>query len=145
MTDFIKILLSLSASGTVLVIILFLFRPLYKNRLSQKWQYYIWLVVIARLLLPFTVDFNIVENVFGQVYSEFAHIETENNAEAEKGKTDRAIISIYWGEYILCMAGNCIGTFYQKNNNISGIYQIFKGWMYRGRFFMHVGRNGKLT
>lgn len=92
MTDFIKILLSLSASGTVLVIILFLFRPLYKNRLSQKWQYYIWLVVIARLLLPFTVGFNIMENIFGQVYSEFAHIETESNAKAEKGKTDSLVI-----------------------------------------------------
>lgn len=66
MDVFIKMLLSLSLSGTLLIIILFLSRPLYKNRLSQKWQYYIWLLVIARLLLPFTTGLDITDNLPGQ-------------------------------------------------------------------------------
>ena len=41
MNDGIITFLSLSVAGAILVLILLLFKPLYKNRLSQKWQYYI--------------------------------------------------------------------------------------------------------
>lgn len=49
MNELLKILLSLSLSGTLLILVLFLGKPLIKNRLSKAWQYYIWLIVIARL------------------------------------------------------------------------------------------------
>ena len=62
MAGFINILLSLSISGAFLTLILILLKPLYKKRASQKWQYYIWLVVIIRLLFPFTINFNITVN-----------------------------------------------------------------------------------
>ena len=52
MIELLKLLLSLSFSGTVLILILLLSRPLYRNRLSRQWQYYIWLIVVARMLLP---------------------------------------------------------------------------------------------
>ena len=45
--------LSLSLSGSLLMLPLLLCRPLYRGRLSKRWQYYIWLVVAVRLLLPF--------------------------------------------------------------------------------------------
>ena len=45
--------LSLSLSGSLLMLPLLLCRPLYRERLSKRWQYYIWLVVAVRLLLPF--------------------------------------------------------------------------------------------
>lgn len=93
MMDFMKTLLSLSVSGSLLVLILFLLRPFYKNKLSQRWQYYIWLVVIVRLLFPFTVDFDITKNIYGQIYSEFVHIETESNMKAEKGKAENSNIT----------------------------------------------------
>lgn len=79
MSGFIEILLSLSFSGTFLIIILILLKPLYKNKLSQKWQYYIWLVVIARLLLPFTTKYNILENISGQVYHKFIQTNEKEN------------------------------------------------------------------
>ena len=41
-----------------------LFRPLYRGRLSKRWQYYIWLVVAARLLLPFAPGAGPVGAVF---------------------------------------------------------------------------------
>ena len=88
-----KTLLSLSVSGSLLVLILFLLKPFYKNKLSQRWQYYIWLVVIVRLLFPFTVDFDITKNIYGQIYSEFVHIETESNMKAEKGKAESSNIT----------------------------------------------------
>lgn len=79
MSGFIKILLSLSFSGTFLIIILLVLKPLYKNKLSQKWQYYIWLVVIARLLLPFTTKYNILENISGQIYYKLIQTNEKEN------------------------------------------------------------------
>jgi beta-lactamase regulating signal transducer with metallopeptidase domain len=55
--DFFKILLSLSVSGTILILFLFLMKPFIKNKMSKKWQYYIWLIVVARLLIPFAAVF----------------------------------------------------------------------------------------
>ena len=39
-------------------------KPLYKNRFSRCWQYYIWIVVALRFLLPFTPDTTIVGSLF---------------------------------------------------------------------------------
>lgn len=47
-----KTVLSMSASGTLLILLLLAARPLIKNRFSRQWQYYVWLVVVLRLLLP---------------------------------------------------------------------------------------------
>lgn len=58
------LLLSLSLSGSVLIVVLFLCKPLYQKRLSRRWQYYIWLVVVARLLLPFTPEVNLTGRIF---------------------------------------------------------------------------------
>lgn len=54
MNHIFKLFFSMSLSGTLLILILFLGKPLYRNRTSRKWQYGIWLVVIARLLVPFS-------------------------------------------------------------------------------------------
>ena len=43
---------SMSLAGSVLILLLTLLRPLVRERISRRWQYYIWLLVIARLLLP---------------------------------------------------------------------------------------------
>lgn len=48
-----KIFLSMSCSGGLLILVLLLGKRFLKNKLSRQWQYYIWLVVILRLLLPF--------------------------------------------------------------------------------------------
>ena len=64
MNEFIKILLSLSVSGTLLLLLILGLKPLYKNRFSKRWQYYIWIIVALRFLLPFTPDTTIVGNLF---------------------------------------------------------------------------------
>ncbi len=64
MNEFIKILLSLSASGTLLLLLILGLKPLYKNRFSKRWQYYIWIVVALRFLLPFTPDTTIIGSLF---------------------------------------------------------------------------------
>lgn len=67
MNDALIILLSLSIAGSILVLILLSLKPVYKNRLSQKWQYYIWLIVIARMLIPFAPETNPVSNLFSNI------------------------------------------------------------------------------
>lgn len=93
-----KTILSLSLSGTILILLLFVCRPLYRNRLSKRWQYYIWLLVIARLLLPITPETSLVGNLFRQAeqlveqsgaYSP-AHTDSNNNADIEPNAEDFA-------------------------------------------------------
>lgn len=63
MNDVFKIFLSLSLSSFLMILILFLCRHLWKGKISRQWQYYIWLIVIARLL-PFASETNLMGSVF---------------------------------------------------------------------------------
>ncbi len=81
MEEFIKILLSLSVSGAFLFGIVFLTVRLCRNRLSHRWQYYIWLIVIARFLIPVTFSHTLVGEVFRSVEEA---IETARSAGAEE-------------------------------------------------------------
>ena len=47
-----SMLLSLTLSGSVLIVVLLAIRPLLCRRLGHSGQYYLWLVPLARLLLP---------------------------------------------------------------------------------------------
>lgn len=67
MNTVLKIVLSLSLSGSLLIVVLCLGRSLLKDRLSKRWQYYIWLAAIARLLLPFTPEVSLVGTLFQQM------------------------------------------------------------------------------
>lgn len=64
MNEVLKITLSLSCSGALLIAILCLLRPLFRTRLSKQWHYYIWLAVIARLLFPFALEINLIGTLF---------------------------------------------------------------------------------
>lgn len=54
MNSLIETVLSLSLSGSLVILFLFFLKSLLKNRTSKRWQYYIWLIALLRLLLPFT-------------------------------------------------------------------------------------------
>ena len=62
-----KTVLSLSLSGSLMISILYLIRPLYKDRFCKCWQYYIWIAVIARLLLPIAPEANLMGSLFHEV------------------------------------------------------------------------------
>lgn len=53
MNNVFKIFLSMSASGSLLILFFLLGKRFLQDRLSRQWQYYIWLAVILRLLVPF--------------------------------------------------------------------------------------------
>lgn len=54
-------ILSVSVSGSVLSLLMFLLKPLIKNRVSKAFSYYIWILVLLRLVLPFGYNVNILE------------------------------------------------------------------------------------
>lgn len=64
MNNLFLVFLSLSLSASVLMVFLFFCKPFIKDKLSRQWQYYIWLIVIARLLFPFAPDENILDKTF---------------------------------------------------------------------------------
>ena len=51
--------------------------------MSKAWQYYIWLAVIARLLLPFAPEHNLVGSLFR--YYDYAASQLERKMLPESG------------------------------------------------------------
>jgi beta-lactamase regulating signal transducer with metallopeptidase domain len=64
MNEKIKLILSLSISGSILAGIIFGIKPLIKHKLSKSFQYYIWLVVLLRLVIPFSFETSIMNKMF---------------------------------------------------------------------------------
>ena len=64
MSEFMKTLLSLSLSGTLIFLLLKLLKPLYRERFSRRWQYYVWLVVALRFLIPLSPETALMNRVF---------------------------------------------------------------------------------
>lgn len=89
MNELLKIILSLSLSGSILILALLLLRPLCRNRMSWRWQYYIWLLVIARLLLPLTPDTSVTGNLFRQAENHIVQTAASGDA-AGTGYTAQA-------------------------------------------------------
>ncbi|SHJ35051.1 M56 family metallopeptidase [Lutispora thermophila] len=83
MNNLLKIVFSLSISGSILILTLFLFKPLLKTKISKRWQYYIWLVVIARLTLPLSPEASpvgsMVRNINYKVVQTFIQPDVKEN------------------------------------------------------------------
>ncbi len=59
MSNMLLTVLMLSLSGSLLTLVLFVLKPLLKNRVSKAFSYYIWLLVLLRLVLPFGYGVNL--------------------------------------------------------------------------------------
>lgn len=64
MDDIVKLILSLSLSGSIIAVIIFGVKPLIKNRFSKSIQYYMWIVVLLRLIVPFSFETSIMNSIF---------------------------------------------------------------------------------
>lgn len=75
MSAVLKIFLSMSVSGGLLILVLLLGKQFLKDKISRQWQYYIWLVVVLRLLLPFGPEVSLMGKTYqavGQAISQIA-------------------------------------------------------------------------
>ncbi len=71
-----KLLLSMSCSGALLILVLLLGKRFLKDKISRQWQYYIWLIVIMRFLLPFGTEINLM----GKTYRAIDQVVTQEAA-----------------------------------------------------------------
>lgn len=63
MNQILKMVLSLSLSGTLVILLLYLCTLLCKRTFSKRWKYYIWLIAVVRLLLPFAPPVNLYQGM----------------------------------------------------------------------------------
>jgi len=108
--------LSLSISGLILALILFSLKPFLKDRVSKTWQYYIWFIVILRLLVPYSPQTGIVEKLFQRIENTIAvedetinyqnipplpsetFVSSESSLETESAVTPENVTYRYWNE-----------------------------------------------
>ena len=64
MHEILKGYVSVSVAAVLIMAVLMLFAPLYRERFSKRWQYYIWLVVVIRLLIPWNPANGLVGRLF---------------------------------------------------------------------------------
>ncbi len=93
MSEVWKVILSLSLSGTVLMGMLLLFCRLFQRKLSRGWQYYIWLAVAARLLIPFSGELNLTGSVFAELEQSAGQENLSAGTEQDAGQ-EREITSV---------------------------------------------------
>ena len=89
MNDFLLLWLSLSLSGSLVAISLIMLKPLLR-RFSKTWQYYAWLLVVLRLLIPFSPDTSVVGNLFQQAKTQLTTQNISVTAVPEHGILETA-------------------------------------------------------
>lgn len=58
-----KTVLSMSLSGALLILALLFVVRLLRGKLGRQWQYYVWLIVVFRLFLPFGPEVSLMGEV----------------------------------------------------------------------------------
>lgn len=89
MNDFLKIVLLLSVSGSILALMLLGGKPFLKNRISKAFSYYIWLLVLLRLVVPFAAPINVMDAVFHFEQSNVSNVLPEQTGTPVESGTDQ--------------------------------------------------------
>lgn len=90
MTQLFTVVLSLSVSGALVGLLVLLFRPIYGRIFSKRWAYYLWLLVIARMLLPIHADVNLMEYLSENLATVGSHLTNAAEAEDDNGRMGTA-------------------------------------------------------
>lgn len=89
MNGVLKVILSLSFSGSIVIVLLLPFLHMFHNRFSRKWQYYICLVAVFRLLVPLAPQKNLVNTLFQAVEEVTGNLGGAVNSEMAEGQQER--------------------------------------------------------
>ncbi|WP_195986172.1 M56 family metallopeptidase [Clostridium sp. D33t1_170424_F3] len=91
MNQVLKIVLSLSLSGALSILLLYLGIRLCGRTFSKAWRYYIWLIAVVRLLLPFAPAVNLYQGMEQAMVQVVPYTEKDQSAEGiplQEGETD---------------------------------------------------------
>lgn len=83
MNEVLAVILSMSLSGGIVIIMLYLVLLLLGKKLCRQWQYYIWLIAIIRLLLPFAPQQNLMNDLFQSVKPSIRDMESFSSEELQ--------------------------------------------------------------
>ncbi|SHH51904.1 M56 family metallopeptidase [Clostridium grantii] len=75
-----KMILSLSFMGSILAVIIIIVKGFFRNRLNANWHYYIWILVIIKLSIPYAPESSVsIYNLFPSVTERMAINENSVN------------------------------------------------------------------
>ncbi len=63
MEEIFRVVFSLSVSGSLTGLLILLVRPVTERYFARRWTYYLWMVVLVRLLVPVHADVNLMESL----------------------------------------------------------------------------------
>ena len=93
MSDLLWSILTLSLAGSIMILELYFLKPLIRNRVTKAFQYYLWLAVIIRLILPFSIDINHFGDVFTKFIDKMEHTATEKEMIEDNLANDKFLIN----------------------------------------------------
>lgn len=67
MEQIFRIIFSLSISGSLIGLLILLLRPITGRAFTKRWSYYLWLLVLVRLLVPIHGNLNLMEYLWTNV------------------------------------------------------------------------------
>lgn len=67
MSDFLRLLISLSISGGVLTLLTALLNRIFRKKMPRTFLYYLWLLVLLRFLLPVGTDWSLINRLVSPV------------------------------------------------------------------------------
>lgn len=78
-----ELVFSLSVSGTMVALLLLLLKPVTARVFSRRWQYYVWMIVILRLMIPFAPEKNLTQALFDRVSNSAAVLFQSGSSESQ--------------------------------------------------------------
>lgn len=87
MTQLFSVILSLSVSGGLVGLLILAFRPVAGRYFAKRWTYYLWLLVIVRLLVPVHGELNLMEYLSANLAAVGSHL-SEIGGMAERAEED---------------------------------------------------------
>lgn len=100
MNEVLKVILSMSLSGGIVVIMLFVVLLLVGKKLSRQWQYYIWLIAIVRLLAPFAPQQNLMNVLFQSSEMAASSIDNISDERIQNGESQTTDDKTQVGQWV---------------------------------------------
>ena len=88
MVQMFRMILSLSVSGGLVGLLILLLRPVTKRYFARKWTYYLWLLVLVRLMVPVHVDANVMEYLSRGLAVTVSQQESTDSVDVMAGEAD---------------------------------------------------------
>ena len=88
MNILLKMFLSMSFSGSLFILLLLAGKRFLKDKISRQWQYYIWLIVVVRLLLPFGPETNLMGKAYQTIDQAITHSVSLPQQQSPSGDTN---------------------------------------------------------